>query len=344
MSFRFSSIPKRIRNGLARGRMSHDQISFMHHTKGLSKNRSPKPKEDAQMSGTSEKSNRKNEESNQICTDPTSNPTKGVTPESPRSPITKLTRAMELEGSPQYVEHDTTKNEEAGVRPLNDTPVEELFRFDYTADRTSSEDRALLLPSAETVVVTSPPIRHRALDGLRSTPKPTSARVTSLTRLRHTIRRNPYFMDSLPGPPIIEDHQTPDAEIHSRKRMALATPTISPKRLKFDDLPQVDRFTATKDTLRQMQVIGQVDRSFILCQLEGQLLAVDQHAVGERVNLERFAAEQRELPPDRASQPVNLSLHVSPDDSFHLTSLQSQVGPCTPPDSAGVLGVRVHRE
>ncbi|KAH0473891.1 MAG: uncharacterized protein KVP18_002348 [Porospora cf. gigantea A] len=321
----------------------------MHHTKGLSTNRSPKLNEDEQMNEklASEKSNQiEKKDSNQICTDPTENllirSTKGTTPESPRSPITKLTRAME--GSPHDVEPDTKRSKEV-VMPVNDDSVEEVFRFEYTADRTSSEDRALLLPSAESAMVTSPPIRHRALDGLRSTPKPASARVTSLTRrLRQHIRRNPYFMDSLPGPPMIEDPQpTPEAEVHSRKRIALGTPTISPKRLKLHDLPRVDRFKATKDTLQQMEVIGQVDHSFILCRLEGQLLAVDQHAVGERVNLERFAAEQRELPPDRASQPVDFTLNVSPDDSFHLTSLQSQVGRCTPSDSAGVLGVRVHR-
>lgn len=51
-------------------------------------------------------------------------------------------------------------------------------------------------------------------------------------------------------------------------------------------------FTLSKEDLKNMQVISQVDYKFILTKLNHQLFLFDQHAVDERVQLEKF---QRQL-------------------------------------------------
>lgn len=69
------------------------------------------------------------------------------------------------------------------------------------------------------------------------------------------------------------------------ERRPLISSQLSAKSTYFHDISQ---WKITKQQLAQVQVIGQVDNKFILGRFEGTLIAFDQHACDERVQLEQI--------------------------------------------------------
>ena len=51
---------------------------------------------------------------------------------------------------------------------------------------------------------------------------------------------------------------------------------------------KIDKVVLTRDDLREFHVVGQVDKKFILLRLGNQIIGFDQHAVDERINVERM--------------------------------------------------------
>jgi DNA mismatch repair protein MLH3 len=65
--------------------------------------------------------------------------------------------------------------------------------------------------------------------------------------------------------------------------------------LKEVSLPVANRLQFTKEQVRSMKVIKQLDNKFILAKLDSLLVILDQHAVDERIRLEKL---QKESPYD----------------------------------------------
>lgn len=50
----------------------------------------------------------------------------------------------------------------------------------------------------------------------------------------------------------------------------------------------IDKVVLTREDLREFHVIGQVDKKFILLRLQNRIVGFDQHAIDERINVERM--------------------------------------------------------
>jgi DNA mismatch repair ATPase MutL len=82
--------------------------------------------------------------------------------------------------------------------------------------------------------------------------------------------------------------------------------------------PETRPTNFTKDDFLKLEIVGQFNQSFIICQLENRIFIVDQHAADERNTLEKLLKKPREK--QVLIQPICLSGDVS-DTCLNLSDV-----------------------
>lgn len=114
------------------------------------------------------------------------------------------------------------------------------------------------------------------------------------------------------------------------------------------DSARTSHHPGSAEFFSRLHYIGQLDRTYLLCETDGELILIDQHAAHERVAFQRLRERyrKRDIPVQRMLFPLHVELDIAQsaiadDAGDDLSRLGFEVRPA--PDDAGASGAETQR-